>query len=64
MYNYIVFTIVNGSTDYNKMLCLQSLVRELGSQGAFSEELDRDSGNIVQLVRDSYNVSQSITLHN
>ncbi|XP_064392568.1 integrin beta-1-like isoform X1 [Halichondria panicea] len=44
----------------NALPVYQSLVRELG-EGAFSGTLDRDSGNILELLRDSYNnVSQKI----
>ena len=37
------------------IVCPQALVREIG-EGAFSGTLARDSSNILELVRDSYNV--------
>ena len=37
---------------------MQALVRELGD-GAFSGTLDSDSGNIVGLVRELYDVSNT-----
>ena len=44
-------------TLFYSVLALQALVNELGSNGAFTGTLASDSSNVVDLVRQLYNVS-------